>query len=345
MTERELVKLVTVDSVRPVANADALDLVSVGGWNVVSQKGLYNPGDQAWYFEIDSLLPLDNPAFAFLAARGVREYEGRPYHRLKTVKLRGQISQGLLVPYAELSVAAGGTYTEALGVLKFDDVFTVNAGNGDTAGSFPSQFGSKTDAERVQNLSGVWSQIQAERSEWMPTEKIDGCSLSVFRDFEGNLRVCSRNWEVKDGGNVYWNAVRQYQSLVDLLPPGDGFQAEIYGEGIQGNRLGIKGKRIAVFNYTSGGSALGYDDWPDKFLHEATDANLAPIFTDSAGHTLSLPETLEEAVAQADGIKSTISKDRLAEGIVWTHRDGKVLLDLGRHCFKVVSNKWLLKNE
>lgn len=350
MSERELVKLVEIDAISPIDGADAIELITVGGWNVVAQKGLYSVGDGAFYFEIDSLLPLDNPAFEFLATRGVKEVDGKRYHRLKTIKLRGQISQGLLVPWSEFGgiyydwseeashraasfvdpVDEPYSFAEALGILKYDDVVVANAGNADTAGSFPTKYGQKTDAERVQNLKKYWDQIKT--IDWYASEKIDGCSLSVFRDEDGNFRVCSRNWEVKDGANIYWNTVRQYQSTFDTLPPGFGIQAEIYGQGIQGNRLGLNGKYIAVFNYLYNGRPLEVQNWPQHIYKLA-----APTYD------LELPDTVEEAIEQANGIKSNISKDRLAEGIVWTNPEGFAPSFLGRHCFKVVSTKYLLK--
>jgi len=349
MSDRELVKLVTIDSVRPVEGSDNLELCRVGGWSVVSQKGLYKAGDKAWYHEIDSLLPLDNPAYEFLGARGIKEVDGKKYHRLKTVKLRGQISQGLLVPHKELYVPSMcndhswfKTPTEYLGVLKYDDVVTVNAGNSDTAGSFPSKYGQKTDSERIQNLTAYWDEIK--KLDWYPSEKVDGCSLSVFCDESGKLRVCSRNWEIKEGNNVFWNAVRKYSDLFDSLTPYEGIQAEVYGEGIQKNRLGIRGIRIAIFNYLYRGQVIGSQDWPDLFVYQY-DELMAPIYTDEDGRTIGLPDTVDEAIAQADGIKSQINPDRLAEGIVWTNPDGIAPDFLGRHNFKVISNSYLLKEK
>lgn len=335
MTDRELVRLVTIDDVKPVENADALDVVTVGGWNVVSQKGLYKPLEEAWYFEVDSLLPIDNPAFEFLATRGIKEIDGKKYHRLKTIKLRGQISQGLLVPYTELNVPDKWEVNaqEYLGVLKFDDtVLSKNIGNGDTAGSFPTKYGQKTDAERVQNLKPFWDEIKADS--WIATEKIDGCSLSVFRDEDANFRVCSRNWEVKDGDNLYWNTVRHYMHVFEMLMPGEGIQAEIYGPGIQGNRLDVKEVRIGIFNFLRNGVTIPRMQWPTHVYDYRVPS-----------YHLTLPETIEDTIALADGIKSLINYNKLAEGIVWTNFFGNSPHYLGRNCFKIISNNYLLKEK
>jgi RNA ligase (TIGR02306 family) len=337
---RQLVKVVEVDEVNPIEGADAIEAVVVGGWTVVCKKGEFKPGDRGLYFEIDSMLPLDDPRFEFLKERGVRTYEGKDYHRLKTVRLRGTISQGLLLPLGQFvpsefieGMRQGKWIHETLGILKYDETLPISAQTrADSAGAFPTYLGSKTDAERVQNLKGNWGRIKAES--WYATEKIDGTSLSVFKK-DGELIVCSRNWRVKDTGNVYWQVVHAHEELFALMTDGCGIQGEIYGEGVQKNPLGLKGIHLGIFNYLDHGKPVMIFNWPS-----AVKALSVP------GYVIPLPETLEEAIAQADGIKSQISPQRLAEGIVWTNAEGKQFPWLGnRHVFKVISNKYLLKHD
>lgn len=60
---------------------------------------------------------------------------------------------------------------------------------------------------------------------------------------------------------------------------------------------------------------------------------------------VTLPDTVDEAVAQADGLKSVITPGRLAEGIVWHRTSGETFAVLdGRECFKAISNNYLLKH-
>jgi RNA ligase (TIGR02306 family) len=341
---RELAKFVEVDEVRPIEGADAIEAVVVGGWTVVCKKGEFKVGDSAVYIEVDAMLPMDDKRFEFLKERGVRTYEGREYHRLKTVRLRGQISQGLLLPADQFVLEmvydfgygkTPGVFslTKALSILKYDETLPISAQTrADSAGAFPTYLGSKTDAERVQNLKGNWGRIKAEK--WYATEKIDGTSLSVFKK-DGELIVCSRNWRVKDTGNVYWQVVHAHEELFALMPEGFGIQGEIYGEGVQKNPLGLKGIHLAIFNVLDHGKPQPVENWPRLAIDLAIPT-----------YALALPETLEEAIAQADGIKSQISPQRLAEGIVWTHRDAKQFPWLGnRHVFKVISNKYLLKHD
>lgn len=342
MTERRLATVERVQSVRPVENSDNLNVVTVRGWEVVSNKesGLIE-GDRVVYFEIDSMLPVDDPRFAFLAARSTRvRPDGTKVHVLKTAKLRGQVSQGLVVPLEEFpelewdATAIGQDVTEVLGIEKYEAPLP-NGGNLDAVGRFPTHLVSKTDAERVQNLTSVYDYL-LETGSWYATEKIDGTSLTVARDWNYDTLVCSRNWQLSEGDNLYWRVVKQFDLNVYLIP-GEVVQAEIYGPGVQGNPLKVNEISVAVFGFYYDGEALPRAEWPKKYLDLA-----APCYTE-----LTLPDTVAEAVAQVDGIKSLISPGRLAEGVVW-HNGEPDKVDpniLGRPCFKAISNRYLLKHD
>ena len=97
--ERKLVTLKMVDAITPIEGADKIECAHIGGWAVVVGKGEFSVGQTVFYFEVDSLLPLENKIFTFLEPRGVTTQNGIKYHRLKTAKLRGQVSQGLIMPF------------------------------------------------------------------------------------------------------------------------------------------------------------------------------------------------------------------------------------------------------
>lgn len=88
--ERELAYLVKVNSISPM-DADRLECAHVGGWNCVVGKGEFKAGDIAVYFEIDSKLPEKEPftSMEFLASK---------HFKIKSQKIRGVVSQGLLMP-------------------------------------------------------------------------------------------------------------------------------------------------------------------------------------------------------------------------------------------------------
>lgn len=339
LTERQLVTVETIADIRPIPDADAIEAATVRGWTVVVRKGEFTVGDRVLYFEIDSLLPLDDPWFAFLAPRGEKVVDGLCYHRLKTARLRGCYSQGLVLPAAEFDQLGytDGTLEQLqqrLGVIKYEPPVPTNAG--DIIGEFPTHLASKTDSERVQNLAAVWDVILA-AGPWIPTEKVDGTSMTVAQDNDG-VSVSGRNWRIGDGDNLYWNAARE-SGLIDVLAENEhiaAIQCEIVGPGVQSDPLRLGKVRVVVFD------VIGSKRWPLARGHwpAALLALAAPVYD------LPMPATPDEAIAQVDGLKSRINPQRLAEGVVWHHSAGYPLPELGyRSTWKAISNRYLLKNE
>ena len=153
---RQLATIEQLSNVRSHDNADALELATVRGWQVVVKLDEFASGDTVVYFEIDSMLDHSDERFAFLAPRGVRTdvRDGFSGHVLRTAKLRGQISQGLVLPVDEFAaeigddMTIGRDLTEILGLRKWDPPLPADLSGkalGQRPGSVP-----KTDAERVQ---------------------------------------------------------------------------------------------------------------------------------------------------------------------------------------------------
>ena len=101
---------------RPIEGADKIELAGVLGWQCIVKKDEFRVGDLAVYIEIDSILPKDNPDFAFLEPRG---------YKIKTMKMRGVISQGILFPLSILhddkQYKEGEDVTDALKISKVED--------------------------------------------------------------------------------------------------------------------------------------------------------------------------------------------------------------------------------
>ncbi len=342
MTERKLATIEEIVAVEPIPDADAIEVVTVRGWKVVARKGEFQAGQPCVYIEIDAWLPVDNPAFEFLAPRGVRklsEADERMGHVLKTAKLRGQVSQGIVFSPDAFGwdgatlPALGADVSEVLGVEKYEPPIPAEL-SGEVAGKFPTHLVRKTDAERVQNLSQVDYDRLRRLTDWYATEKIDGSSMTVIND-EGTLRVCGRNWEYRPGAtyeddNTLWRLARNLP-----IEPGWAVQAEVFGPGIQGNPLKAARQHLAIFNVFHNGALLPRALWPDW-----TEGLDAPVLD------LSLPPTIAEAVEQVDALDSLLVPGRRAEGVVWHTCDGKGFPELdGRACFKVISNRYLLKQK
>jgi len=317
-TDRQLVSVETIEAIDEIAGADMIVAAKIKGWTVVVKRGEFEVGDRCVYFEIDSMLPLDDDRFSFLASRGTKEVDGKKYHKLSTARLRGVYSQGLALPVHEFDTSDLGS----LGIFKYEPPALTS--NGDLVATYPDHLASRTRAERVQNVAHAWNEV-LESGPWVPTEKVDGTSMSVFKTRDGELIVCGHNYQIREGDNIYWRATNKY-GLGDALSPGVGLQCELYGPGIQGNPLGVKEQRVAIFAVIVDHSPIARAEWPTELLALAT-----PVYS------LEIPATADLALAQVDGIKSLIAPERNAEGIVW--RDSAT-----GSTIKAISNKYLVKH-
>ena len=322
--ERQLVTLETISEINEHTNADALELAKVRGWQIVVKKGEFQPGDEVLYFEYDSFLPISDPRFAFLEPRGVRVLDGVTGHVLGTARFRGEWSQGLVKPVSE--------FPEGIPeIAKWEKPIPAEI-EGQVEGHFLFDFAPKTDAERVENLGRVWPEIQSHK--WIATEKVDGTSTTVVND-GGTIRICSRNYEISRPSARFDLADKL--NLAEILPVDHTLQGEYYGENIQSNPLKIKGTDFKAFNLykktEKGPVCVPFSEWP---------AALVPLQVPVL--PLTLPQTIDEAVEQADGLMSQIAPQRRAEGIVWQGPKGFGFLG-NRPGFKAISRTYLAKQK
>jgi len=242
--------------VKDHTNADALELVTILGWQVVVKKGEFNVGDKVVYVGLDSILPPE-PEFEFLS---------KNKYRINTAKLRGEMSYGICFPLSVYTRVSGNSsdildigddVTEAMGVGKYEKPLPKCS---DAKGGFPTTIIRKADEERVQNIPEIIDQIGD--GEIYITVKADGSSITVLK-VDGELMVCSRNLLLKEPEegtrSDFWDAVYKY-GLVDI-PDGVYIQAELIGGSIQGNPHGIQGLEIRVFNGGTVARGHGQTSW------------------------------------------------------------------------------------
>jgi len=357
MSERKLARLVVLDEVIAHPNADALDIATIGGWRVVAQKGLYVTGDIACYFEVDSWIPTEIAPF-LSKDKEPKVYEGVKGERLRTIKLRGEISQGLLIPVKELpngdkiaelvtqeSVAGCDVdVTELLGILKYEKPVNANLA-GLAKGNFP-QFIRKSDQERVQNLKRQFQDAVVSQEEFNVTFKLDGSSFTGYvrehDSAEGKVvttGVCSRNLELKFEGNeenLFVKTFNKY-NLDDKLRTyhaatgrSIAIQGEMVGPGIQGNFEGLDDVELYVYNVFD----IDAQQYmlPGAARHVCDDLDLAMVPTFNLRFTL--PQTIAELLLMADG----------DSGLKGKFREGLVFKSLTRNFqFKAISNRYLIK--
>lgn len=334
---RKLASIQKIKALEPIENVDAIEKATVLGWQLVVKKGDFNVGNLCVYVEVDSLLP-DKPEFEFLKPRGMR---------IKTIRLRGQVSQGICFP---LSILPEGVKVQEdidcsdwLGITKYEAPIPACL-SGVMKGKFPS-FIPKTDETRVQVLQKVLDKYGGELC--YVTEKLDGSSATYYL-YNGEFGCCSRNLDlIEDSENSFWKVARALDIENKLRSVGYNIaiQGELIGEGIQDNKYKLKGQTVKFFNVFDI-DKFEYLSFID-FIVLTDKLNLPRVPVLKSAFILS--NNIEELVGHSI-IKSYLKPDTWAEGIVIRPLVEKIDLLLsaenfnnGRVTFKVVNPEFLLK--
>jgi len=338
--ERKLASVRKILNLSPIEGADKIELVTVDGWKVVVAKDVgHKVGDLVIYCEIDSFLPI-REEFEFLRKSSYKKMsDGTEGFRLKTIRLRGQISQGLILPMSVFGDFGWTAYegldvTERLGIVKYEPPIPAELA-GKVKGMFPS-FIPKTDEERIQNFTNEYDgwKLQS-KHQFYVTEKLDGSS-STFYINNGEFGVCSRNLELLETeGNTFWKVARELdlENKMKSLGKNIALQGELIGEGIQGNPYKIKGQTVKFY------TGFDIDEYRRLTLPEfvslisSLDLQCVPILDDN----FMLPSTIEDMLKYADN-KSVLNPETNREGVVVRSLDCTI-------SFKSISNTFLLEEK
>jgi len=362
MSERKLATIRTISEIRQIEGADNIELAIVDGWKVVVGKEVgHKVGNPVVYCEVDSFLPI-RPEFEFLRKSSYKKMGEVEGFRLKTIKLRGQLSQGLILPmdvfvdygyrvsddllndYPALEpdrtvilagdmieVRDGVDVTSILGIVKYDPPIPAELA-GIAKGLFPS-FIPKTDEERIQNLSEFYEDYK--KHTFVETEKLEGSSTTFFLNDDA-FGVCSRNLELLETeSNTLWKIARELKIEEKLKQYGKNLalQGECIGEGIQGNIYKLKGQTVRFFNAFDiiDQRRLKFDEFHS--LMDELELQTIPIVIAK----YQLPDTIDELLSRVEG-KSILNSQTNREGSVFRSLDGTI-------SFKVISNAYLLKHD
>lgn len=328
--ERKLATVVKIADIQPIVGADAIVVASVKGWKIVVKKDDYKVGDLAVYYEIDSFLPI-RPQFEFLRKSSYKRMGTVDGFRLKTIRLRGQISQGLLTPIPEgiVDPKEGDDLTQSLDIVKYEPPIPAQLA-GKVKGPFPS-FIPKTDEERCQNLD---MSLYAGEKVYI-CEKLDGTSFTCYFN-NGVFGVCGRNWELTETND---NSLWRMANMLDLkdkltkLGKNIAIQGELIGSNINGNLYKLSEHKLFFFT--------GYDI--DKrhrlFFDELEwllfrlDVPMVPVL-EKYGYVLPNENLVDNMLKYADG-KSILNMGVDREGIVVRGLETEF-------SFKAISNVYLL---
>jgi RNA ligase (TIGR02306 family) len=305
---------------------------------------------------VDSFLPI-REEYEFLRKSSYKKMaDGTEGFRLKTIKLRGQISQGLILPLSVLEgedemkigvssqphgdqlqlgpyddalvIEEGIDVTEVLGIVKYEPPVPAQL-SGQVKGMFPS-FLKKTDEDRIQNLTKEFERFKTQT--FYVTEKLDGSSVTYYvRD--GEFGVCYRNLDLeRSETNSMWKYAIQngIEEKMKSLGRNIAFQGEIIGEGIQGNPYKVIGQKVYFFN------VFDIDKYHNVDLYDFIEilGKLELQHVPIVEFDFQLPETIDEVLEYADG-KSVLNKNTIREGVVIRTDDMDV-------SFKAISNQFLL---
>lgn len=362
--ERKLATIRRISDIQPIDGADRIEVATVDGWKVVVAKDVgHKVGDLVVYCEIDSFLPI-REEYEFLRKSSYKKMtDGSEGFRLKTARLRNQISQGLLLPISVFSgygyrvsedllnenpalepnrvavspedmipLVPGQDVTGLLGIIKYEPPIPAELA-GKVKGAFPS-FIPKTDEERIQNLASEYEGMKG--GDYYATEKLDGTSSTFYLN-AGEFGICSRNWELSESeGNTFWRLARELKLEEKLRMTGCNLaiQGETIGEGIQGNPYKIKGQTVKFFNAFDI-DKQEYLSFPvfKQLIEVALECETVPV----VATRFDLPESIDDLINLADD-KSKLNPSADREGVVIRSWDMK-------RSFKVISNSFLLNEK
>ena len=346
---RQLASVQTVYDIQDIPDSDRIQSARVLGWTVVIEKNKHFNNESIVFVEIDSLLP-ELPAYEFL--RKCCYTSANKGFRIKSMKLRGCLSQGLILPLSVLGEKAetaqiGDDVTEMLGIRKWERAPAEGEKArlfGHARGSLPHRI-PKTDETRIQSAVHVLERHEGKM--FSVTEKYDGTSMSVFWDPEDGLHVCSRNvdlkpdYEHKWNGTAYWDYAIEHdlESVVHQIGDNVVLQGELIGPGIQGNHYKLEALVYRVFNMydLNTGKYSSYEEMSDR----VKELGLGNTFLVHEVCNMSLPNDLQAMLKLSKG-KSEYG-DMQREGIVCRAVPEDRDVKLGRLSFKVINDDFLLE--
>lgn len=355
---RKLASIRQINTLSPIEGADRIEVATIDGWRVVVKKGDFKAGDLCVYVEIDSILPDDNPNYDFL-----KNSSGK-MKRIRTIRLRGEISQGIAFPLSiltgdiivyktpepsstireprnikmvdDLEIELGIDLTEFLNVKKYEPEISFYL-QGKCKSTFPSWI-SKTDEERIQNLP--WIIKEHSDTEFYMTEKLDGTSHTTYLTDE--FGVCSRNMDLLESeDNYYWQAARALkleERMQDNNMQNFALQGEMIGPGIQGNKYALDKVTIRFFNVwdIKEYKYLNYEDFLSTMIF--LDLQAVPYIGKCSLKTIG---DMEQIITYANG-SSLLNLTVPREGVVFRPlTEQRMLKGGGRLSFKAISNDFL----
>lgn len=365
---RRLVTIRPVKDKKVIPKADKIERLIVDGWNVISQIDNFQVGDYGVFFEVDSGLPVEDARFSFMESSGRKDFFGKIVYRVKTIRLRGTLSQGLMLPLdmfpeivdyldvndlTEMDAYQNKVdFAEMLDVVKYEPPLKVRGA--DSAGDFPFWI-RKTDQERINNVFDEFNEDFKNLS-FFATYKMNGSSATYAYitdvdkhidtletdDDNGQFFVCSRTQTLKDCKKSPFHVAaatldikNKLKSFHERTGRNIAIQGELLGRGIQGTIEKIYDYTVHFFSV--------YDIDNQEYLpfqqaiEILNELHLKTVKVCDIFEPFKRFETVDDFIEYSDNL-TPIHAD-IPEGIVY-HSCGERAVS-----FKAISSKFLLKYE
>ncbi len=345
-----------INEILPIDGADSIELAKVLGWQVVVKKGEFSVGDKVCYIQIDTVCP-ETDQFEFLRDRKFR---------IKTIKLRKTLSQGLIVPLPPGKYKEGEDLTSIMNIKKYEKIdnnpiekyekprmpkewskkivylFKYNylykwfpGLRNKNRSPFPTNLVSITDEERIQNCPRILEDYRGK--DFVVSYKLDGSSITIIHNkgFLGKskYRICSRKFELHSPNNDWHKVFNEtnFSTYIDkLVKYYNTNDIIVQGEAIgkfNGNHHGLSKDQIRLFNIYVNGKRLNQREF--YIVCDSQQIPACPIHS-----MVILDHTLESILALSD-IKDFINPKVPVEGLVWRCVSDNL-------SFKVINNNYLL---
>lgn len=349
---RKLATIQKIVSISPIEGADNIEVARVLNWDVVVKRGEFQVGSLATYFEIDSFIPTALAPFLTKPGHFPKSYNGVEGEKLRTIRLRGVTSQGLLLPVCDdgtgtylmimddetgeysLTVAEGDDVTDVLNIQKWEAPISAQLA-GQARGNFPSRI-VKTDQERLQNLTRAFANGTLQAETYEVQEKCEGSSATCYI-LDGEFGTCSRNLDLKETeGNTFWDTARALGVEQKLREFGQDIAAqfELIGPGVQSNHYKLDKHEFRLFDVQLPSEGGRYMD-PTERAEFAVKYGFTQAPLIDANWSFG-DKTIDDVIKLADG-QSVINPKVKREGLVFKANSRK------RFTFKSISNEYLRK--
>ncbi len=320
------VEVCEITCVEKHPNADALDILTIKGWQVVEKRGRFKVGESVVYFQPDSILPKE-----LSDKLNCTQYLAK--QRVKPARLRGFVSCGLVGPN-EGGWSVGTELTEHYGITKYEPPEPSNhAGLG---GQNAREVGPFHYYTNIQNWNN-WNTVLLEDEEVIITEKIHGTNWRAGLVDDVFYVGSHHKTKVKDEKIVYWEAALRYNIEEQMRKHLHGRQWVLFGEvfgKVQDLKYGLEGIDLRLFDATKDGSYLDYNDF--EKVAEKLQVPTVPLMYRGPYNAKSLAEL-------ATG--SAFSGSHLKEGVVVRPIKERFHSKLHRVILKKINPEYLVRSK